>query len=169
MAELDCVRAWLPRDPPLASEASSSLPRWWRWTRAVIRGGVEDPVTSRVGPDVTIHDVLGYRNNTTVSHVAPFKFPFSWVICHSTWHLSGSVGLGFIHAGLHNKLLWPRNISQEPGVYLTEVHRELLGSDDVVGGAGRKFLDGGRHHGDKLLPVVLADRGSILAHSFSMI
>ena len=93
MAELDCVRAWLPQDPPLASEPSSSLPRWWWRTRAVIRGGVEDPVTGGVGPHVTIHGLRGHRHDAAVRHEAPFPIGYPCSV-----YINLSIGLLLRHA-----------------------------------------------------------------------
>ena len=148
---------------PLASEASSSLPRgWWR-TGTVIRGGVEDPVTCRVRPHVSVHGLRGHGHDAAVRHESPLPIGYPCPRCVD-------LSLGLLHAAEHGVLLGPRDVAQEPGVHLGEVHLVQLGPGDLVGGHGRELLERGGHHGDKPSTVILGHiRNSIALHHFIII
>ena len=133
---------------PLASEASSSLPRgWWR-TSTVMRGGVEDPVAGGVGPHVSVHGLRGHGHDAAVRHESPLPIRYP---CPGCVDLS----LGLLHAAEHGVLLGPRDVAQEPGVHLGEVHLEQLRPGDVVGGHGRELLERGGHLGDEPSTLIL--------------
>ena len=103
---------------PLASKASSPLPRGWWGTSTVIRGGVEDPVAGRVGPHVSVHGLLGNRHDPAVRHVAPLPLRSVWLLDPSHPRQYFLLRLGLSHAAERGKLLGSGDVSQEPGVYL---------------------------------------------------